>query len=334
MTAKVWDAIIIGGGAAGLSAAQALGRSLRQTLVIDSGTPRNRFAAHMHNVLGHDGMPPGSLYTKGRTEAEGYGVAFREGQVHRVLDEGLFLSLSLTDSDDRFVTRYVVVATGLKDELPQIPGLSEYWGRGVYQCPYCHGWEVRGQRIAVIANQAFGLHQTKLLRQWTDRLTSFTAAIEPLDEDVSFALEARGVVVEEDAVAEVVGDGTTVSAVRTKGGTVHDVDAIFTMGSLIPHDGFLADLSLARVGKVAGSFVSVDPTGRTSHPRVWAVGNVANPLATVPVAAAGGNAAGGAINGALTEDDFVAAVAAAHAAGETARAKAKTVTAAHEAGAE
>ncbi|MFV0434671.1 MAG: FAD-dependent oxidoreductase [Leucobacter sp.] len=330
MTQHIWDAIIVGGGPAGLSAAQALGRSLRSTLVIDAGEPRNRFAAHMHNVLGHDGVPPGDLNAMGRSEAKSYGVEFREGAVLSVRDEGRVLSLEVAqpgergepgarsagDDDpgagERIVARQLIVATGVADELPAIPGLAEHWGRGVYHCPYCHGWEVRGRRIAVVALSPLGMHQVKLLRQWTDRLVAFTAGIGEIDAATALALEARGVVCEPDPVAEIIGDGSGVTAVRTESGVEHAVDAVFTMGSLVPHDGFLAGLQLERAENLAGSFVAVDPVGRTSHSRVWAVGNVANPMASVPMSAAAGNFTGGAVNAALVEEDFELAAAAPH----------------------
>jgi thioredoxin reductase len=165
----VWDAIVIGAGAAGLSAAQALGRSLRRTLVIDAGRPRNRFASHMHNVLGHDGTPPAELVARGREEAEAYGVEFRAASVLAVRDGAEAGAVSGAGSEsagsprtvrleleggETLEARALVVATGLRDVLPPIPGLAEHWGSGVLHCPYCHGWEVRRQRLAVLTTSS------------------------------------------------------------------------------------------------------------------------------------------------------------------------------------
>lgn len=321
MTQQTWEAIVIGGGPAGLSAAQALGRSLRRTLVIDSGSPRNRFAAHMHNILGHDGVPPADLAARGRAEAASYGVEFREGSVRRVRDEGSVLSVELAgvgagldvgaragaggEADgERLLARRIVVATGVADRLPEIPGLAEYWGRGVLHCPYCHGWEVRGKRIAIVTLSPLGMHHVKLLRQWTDRLVAFTSGAGEIDSATERSLANRGIVLETGVVSEIVGDGTNVTAVRTADGAEYAVDAVFTMGSLDPRDGFLDGLGLERAEGPAGSFLAVDPTGCTSDPRIWAVGNVSNPMASVPMAAGAGNFAGGAVNASLVEEDF------------------------------
>ncbi|WP_449282976.1 FAD-dependent oxidoreductase [Leucobacter sp.] len=330
-----WDAIVIGGSAAGLSAAQALGRSLRRTLVIDAGQPRNRFAAHMHNVLGHDGTPPAELTARGREEAAAYGVELREGSVRAVRDgaapdaapaagaaggagsggaaEAMGGSgsprtvLVELEGGETLEARALVVATGLRDALPPIPGLAEHWGSGVLHCPYCHGWEVRGQRLAVLTTSPLGAHQAKLLRQWSDDLVVFSAGLGGLDAETERALEARGVVIEPGPVAEIVGDGSRVTAVRTEEGREFTVDAVFTASEMVPHDGFLAGLGLDRAETPAGSFLAVDGMGRTSHPRVWAAGNVVNPAASVPSVMGAGAFAGAAVNFALVEEDFALA---------------------------
>ena len=311
MNDRIWDTIVIGGGAAGLSAAQALGRSLRRTLVIDAGSPRNRFASHMHNVLGLDGTPPLELLARGRAEAERYGVEFCAASVLAVRDDGGgsrgALQLVL-DGGDTIEARSVVVATGVTDALPAIPGLAEHWGERALHCPYCHGWEVRGQRLAVVAASPLAMHQARLLRQWTDSLTVFTAGLGDLTSEARRDFEARGVHLVADPVTEIVGDGSRITAVRTARGEVA-VDAVFTSGELVPHDGFLAELGLDRSETPMGSFIAVDPTGRTSHPRVWAAGNVVNPAASVPIVMGAGTLAGAAANAALVDDDFALAVA-------------------------
>lgn len=315
MNDRTWDTIVIGGGAAGLSAAQALGRSLRRTLVIDAGSPRNRFASHMHNVLGLDGTPPLELLARGRAEAERYGVEFRAASVLAVRDGGSTGSGSrsalrlVLDGGDELETRSVIVATGVTDALPAIPGLAEQWGERALHCPYCHGWEVRGQRIAVVATSPLAMHQARLLRQWTDRLTVFTAGLGELTPEARREFEARGVHLVADPVTEIVGDGSRITAVRTASGEVA-VDAVFTSGELVPHDGFLTELELDRSETPMGSVIAVDPTGRTSHPRIWAAGNVVSPAASVPIVMGAGTLAGAAANAALVEEDYAIAVAA------------------------
>jgi thioredoxin reductase len=304
--ANVWDAIVVGGGAAGLSAALMLGRARRSVLVIDGGEPRNRFAAHMHGVLGHDGRDPLDLLAKGRAEVAGYGGQVVSGTVAGVVEADDLLVVE-TVAGHRVRSRTLVAATGIRDRLPDIPGLAERWGRSVLHCPYCHGWEVRGRRFGVLATSAFSLHQAQLVRQWSDRVTYFDNGLGLLDADTRARLESRDIAIVLPAAVEVIGDGDAVTGVRTEDGRITAVDAIFTGGVLEPQDGYLGALALPRTDGPVGSFLTVDPAGRTGHPRVWAVGNLVNPQATVPVAISSGAMAGAQINFALVSKEFDAA---------------------------
>lgn len=308
-SSSTWDAIVVGGGAAGLSAALMLGRARRRVLVVDAGSPRNRFADHMHGVLGNEGTPPAELVRKGRQEAAAYGIEFLDGNVDRVSDTDGGLAVALSGRIEQ--TRTLVVATGISDELPAVPGLSDRWGKSVLHCPYCHGWEVRDQRLGVLATSPMALHQARLVRQWSDRIIMFSAAIGELDPADEHRLRARGIELVTAPVIEVLGDGDRVTGVRTADGMVTEVDAIFTAGVPRPHDGFLAGLELARTEQPfdLGSFLTVDPMGKTSHDRIWAIGNVVNPMANVPMAIGAGAFTGGALNGALVEEDFDLALA-------------------------
>ncbi len=305
-----WDVIIVGGGSAGLSAALTLGRSLRRVVVIDAGRPRNRFAAHMHTVLGNEGTDPASLIAKGREEAAGYGVHFIDDTVVGVYtDEG---TVSVTTDSGTLTARALIVATGLTDELPTIPGLADHWGTSVLHCPYCHGWEVRGQRIGVLGSSPMSLHQAQLVRQWTDRLTFFTAGCGELDPELAARLRARNVDLIDTPVAEVLSDGDRLTGVRLEDGRTVELDAMFSAPVSRPHDEFLAGLDLERAENPAGSFLAVDPTGRTSHTRIWAIGNVVNPAANVAISIGAGAMTGGVVNMALVTEDFDAAVGGAH----------------------
>lgn len=298
-----WDVIVAGGGPAGLSAALMLGRARRRVLVIDAGSPRNRFAAHMHGVLGHEGLPPGELLARGRQEAAGYGVEFTEGAIDRVERHSGGLLVTSSDGVER-QARALIVATGLSDDLPSIPGLAERWGDTVLHCPYCHGWEVRDRRLGVLTTSPLGMHHAELLRQWSDSVTVFTAAAGDIDQAVQRRLAARGVRLEPTPVVEVLGVGTAITEIRLEDGRRVPLDAIFTMGSARPHDGFLAPLGLARTENPAGSFLQVDGTGRTSDERIWAVGNVVNPMANVPLSMGAGSFTGGFVNAVLVGWDF------------------------------
>lgn len=304
-----WDAIVIGAGAAGLSAAQMLGRSRRRTLVVDAGAPRNRFAEHMHGVLGQDGTPPSDLLAHGRAELDVYGVVVREASVVTVDEDPARVTVSLDDGT-ALAARALVVATGIADELPDLPGLADRWGRSVLHCPFCHGWEVRDQRLGVLMLSPLQQHQAQLVRQLSDDVTVFAGAVGGLGPEAEQRWRARGVVVESEPVVELLGDAPELAGVRLRDGRTVPVDAIFTMAAPRPHDGFLAGLGLDRVDTPHGSFLAVDAAARTSSRRIWAAGNVVNPMANIPQSMGAGAMAGAAAHGALVEEDFALAVAA------------------------
>lgn len=298
-----WEVIVVGGGAAGLSAALMLGRARRRVLVVDSGEPRNRFATHMHGMLGRDGTDPGELLSRGREEVSAYDVTIRSGAVDDVSDAPDGLRVRLADGTT-VSARALVAASGLTDDLPDVPGLSDQWGTGVLQCPYCHGWEVRRQRLAVLGTSPMSLHQAELIRQWSDQLVFFTALCGPISPEIAARLRSRGVRLVDSPVAEILSDGDRLTGVRTVDGLTTAVDAVFTAPMPRPHDDYLANLALDRADSPVGSFISVDATGKTSHPRVWAVGNIVNPPANVPASMGAGSMAGGMVNMALVTEDF------------------------------
>lgn len=303
MQKNTWDAVVIGGGVAGLSAAQMLGRARRRTLVVDAGEPRNRFAAHMHGVLGHDGVDPQELLARGRDEVRAYGVEFVTGEVAAVDDLGDQLAVRRADGATD-LARTLVVATGIQDDLPDIPGLAPQWGRGVLHCPYCHGWEVAGRRLGVLATSPASIHQIELVRQWSDDVTAFTALAGALDMEVAERCAARGIRVVEVPVAEVVSRDGRLTGVRTADGAEHRLDALFTAPAPRLGDEFLGGLDLARTDGV----LAVDARGATSHPRVFAAGNVVAPYGNVPLSMGTGSMAGAGANAALVTEEAERAV--------------------------
>ena len=166
-----FDVVIVGGGAAGLSAAVALGRARRSVVVIDGGEPRNAPAAHMHGFLTRDGIDPAEFLALGRDEARRYGVRFIDDSATTVTRSATGSFVVETTRRPAVDGRRLLVTTGLVDELPEIGGLRERWGRDVIHCPYCHGWEVRDQRIVVISSGPMGVHQAQLFRQWSPHVT-------------------------------------------------------------------------------------------------------------------------------------------------------------------
>jgi thioredoxin reductase len=301
MDSNTYDVVIIGGGAAGLSAALVLGRARRRVAVVDAGHPRNAPAAHMQGFLSRDGLPPSELLALGRAEVAGYGVEIIDGTVSSVT-AGFAVRLG----DGRHLTaRRLLVTTGVGDELPDIPGVGERWGRDLLHCPYCHGWEVRDRPIGVLGTNPGAVLHALLVRQWSDDVVYFAHSYQP-DELERHQLESRGVTIVQGQVARLVIDDDRLRGVELADGRVVPRSAVFVRPINTPHpDGLLASLGCALDGE---GFATVDRSGRTSVDGVWAAGNVVDPRAQVITAAGAGSAAAIAINADLVHDDVAAAL--------------------------
>ncbi|MBF6332269.1 bifunctional NAD(P)/FAD-dependent oxidoreductase/class I SAM-dependent methyltransferase [Nocardia transvalensis] len=304
------DVAVIGGSAAGLAAALQLSRQRRNIVVVDDGTPRNAPAAHMHGYLGHEGVAPGELMAVGREEVRSYGGEVLSGRVvgvHR-RDDGTF-RLDLT-GEHALVARRVLAATGLSDELPAIDGIAEQWGRGVVHCPFCHGFEVRDQRLVQIVTHPLGLHPTTLYRHLTDRLTVVLHDPAGIDEEVVDDLASSGVVIERSMVRRVVTapDGE-VSGVELDDGRVLEADAVVVGSRFHARADVLAGVGLTTTlhPTGAGNVVAVDPRGETAVPGIYAAGNVTDPSLHVLPSAAQGSQVGAMIAFSLAEEDLRAA---------------------------
>ena len=296
MEKQAYDVVIVGGGAAGLSAALVLGRARRRVVVVDSGAPRNAPASQMHGFLSRDGMPPADLLAAGRAELTDYGVEFLTDEVLRV-DDGFSVELA---GGQVLSARRVLVATGARDELPDIPGARERWGRDFLHCPYCHGWEVRDQPIGVLGTGPGSVDHAHLLRQWSDDVVFFAHA-HPVSASDRAALNARGIAVVEGLVARLSVVDDRLDAVQLASGRAIPRAAVFIRPAIHAHDDDLIDSLGCEVDE--GGFVRVDSTGRTSVPGVWVAGNAGNPRAQVITAAGEGSAAAIAINNDLVEED-------------------------------
>ena len=297
------EVIVIGGGAAGLSAAVALGRSRRSVLVIDAGEPRNAPADGVHNFLSREGTAPGDLLVAGRAEVSHYGGEIRSGRAVRAeqLDGGFAVTL---EDCSRVTARRLVVTTGLVDELPEVEGVRERWGRDVLHCPYCHGWEVRGQQVAVLGTGPGSVHQALLFSQLTDDLTFVTHGFEP-DKDARGMLAAAGVAVVEGPVlaVEVVDDAVT--GLRLTDGQLVPATAVVVSPYMRARSEVLTSLGVETVPHVSGfgEHVVVDEMRQTSVPGVYAAGNVVDLSAQVMGAAAAGTMAGALANADLVMSD-------------------------------
>jgi len=301
------DVLVIGGGPAGLSAGLMLARARRRVTIVDGGQPRNRFAAHMHGVLGHDGKSPATLATEGRREVESYGGEVVHATIASVVRRAKSFAVT-SESGSTYHARRLIVATGLRDDLPEIAGLAEQWGTGVVVCPYCDGYEVRGTRIGVIGTNPLSAHQAQLLRQWSERVTYFPcdAGLPPPDE--ALALDARGIGVEPSAIVRVATAAGRLVGVDLADGRRFELDKVFVAPRPVPLDGLLHTLGAARSDNVFGSFITTDATGKTSIDGVWAVGNVANPMVNVPMAMGAGSFAAATVNADLINEEIADAV--------------------------
>ncbi|MFF7377103.1 NAD(P)/FAD-dependent oxidoreductase [Streptomyces massasporeus] len=330
MTEK-YAVVVVGGGAAGLSAALVLGRARHRTLVVDAGEPRNAPAAHMQGFLTRDGMPPAEFLAVGREEIARYGVELVRDRVVEVTrgedltgvqGEGFTEvqgeDLTWAQSEGFTVVlaggrtvraRRLVAATGLKDELPAVAGVAERFGRDVLHCPFCHGWEVRDQPFGVLASSPASVHQALMVSQWSKdvRLFLHTVAEEELSDEDLRRLAAAGVKVVPGEVAGLVVEDDRLTGVRLADGTEHARSVLFLAPRAVPQTGLLEALGAELHDTPFGAYPVVDATGLTTVPGVWAAGNAIGFAEQVVHAASGGYRAASAIVGDLLMTDLDAA---------------------------
>ncbi|MFJ6296206.1 NAD(P)/FAD-dependent oxidoreductase [Streptomyces griseoviridis] len=303
-----YEVIVVGGGTAGLSAGLVLGRARRRTLVVDAGEPRNAPAAHLHGYLSRDGMAPGEFLAVGREEIARYGVELVRDRAVDAERDGPGFAVTLAGG--RTVRgRALVVATGLKDELPRVPGLAERFGRDVLHCPYCHGWEVRDQPFGVLATGPLGVHQALMVSQWSKDVVFFphqVADAEFTDVDLR-RLAAAGIDVVPGEVAGLEVTDDRLTGVQLADGTVHERSVLFAAPRPVPRGELLAKLGAELRETPFGAYPVIDERGLTTVPGLWAVGNAGGFAEQLINAASRGYRAGAAINGELLFADIDAA---------------------------
>ncbi|WDJ35341.1 NAD(P)/FAD-dependent oxidoreductase [Xanthomonas campestris] len=284
-----YDVIIIGGSYAGLSAGLQLARARRRILVVDSGLRRNRFAATSHGFLSRDGESPAQIAAHGRTQLRAYSdVHWADAEVTQV--DGTAEAFRVTlGNGGAHMARRLIIATGVVDRLPDIPGLAERWGKQIFVCPYCHGYELEQGQIGVLATSAFAVHQAAMLPDWgVTRLFLNDALV--LDATQNAQLQARGVTLVPGAVARIQGDDAHVEVVLRDGQTTQ-LDGLFitTQTHISP---VVTAMGCALADGPLGSHVAVDAMQATSVPGVFACGDIASPAASVTFAVASGAMAG------------------------------------------
>lgn len=311
------DVVVIGGGAAGLNGALMLARSRRSVVVIDSGTPRNAPAGAMHGFIVLDGTPPSEILRRGREQVRQYGGRITLGKVVSAepatppADGDLRFTVTLADG--RSVTaRRVLVATGLRDVLPDVPGLTEHWGHGVVHCPYCHGWEVRDEPIGILNTGPASVHHALLFRQLTEDLIYFAHGTPP-DEDTRARFAARGIRVVDTPVREAVdNEDGTLAGVRLTGGQFAARPVLAVATRMQARTEGLDGLKLPTedLPDNMGRRFASGMAGTTEVPGVWVAGNATDLTAQVGASAAAGALAGAHINALLATADTDAALAA------------------------
>jgi thioredoxin reductase len=257
----------------------------------------------MHGFLSRDGMPPADLVALGRHEVGGYGGEVRDGTVtHVAAGSPTTFSVSLSDGNE-VSARRLLVATGLRDVLPDLPGLVQRWGRDVLHCPYCHGHEVADQPLGVLGGTPESVRYAQIVRQWSDDVV-LTIPLGVLTGEQRTQLGARAIDVIEGTVQQVLVEDDRLHGIRMEDGRVIERTALFVPPRFVPHDDVLVQLGCAMDD---AGWVLHGPFGATSVPGVWVAGNVANPKAQVITAAGEGSAAAIELNADLVDEDVAMA---------------------------
>ena len=282
----MYDAIVVGGSYAGLSAALQLARARRRVAVVDGGRRRNRFADASHGFLGHDGRAPGDIVADGRAQLLAYPTVDwmnREAEAA----SGSRDAFSVSVGGGQFDARRLILATGVVDELPGIPGLAERWGKHVFHCPYCHGYELDRGKVGVIAVSPLSMHQALMLPDWGPTTLLLNGAFEPSAEDVA-ALDRRGVAIERQPIARISGEAD----VELGDGRVIAFCGLFTASRLSPSSPLAGQLGCAFEDGPMGPFIQTDAFKETTVSGVYACGDAARASGSVTFASGDGAMAG------------------------------------------
>jgi thioredoxin reductase len=305
-----WDCIVIGGGAAGLSAALVLGRARRRTLVIDAGEQSNRAAHGIGGLLGQDGRPPDEFYAAGRDELAAYpAVELRPGEVVGAERNGDGIVLELADGE-RERARRVLLATGMDYRRPELAGIEERWGGSVFHCPFCHGWEVRERALGVLDRGETGVQRALLLRAWSDDVTLYSDGPAELDTDEAELLRGAGVDVDERPVAGLRGPGEELSAIVFADGSERDCGGLLVPVTLHQRTPLAEQLGATLVSKspLVADAVEVDEGFHSSVAGLFAAGDASGQMQSVANAiAAGSRAAAMIVHGLMA--DYAASAA-------------------------
>lgn len=298
---EIHDVIIIGGSYAGLSAAMSLGRSSRKVLVIDSGKPCNQQTPHSHNFLTRDGETPADLAAIAKAQIMAYTtVEMIKGFAESAVETNFGFEVSTSDQQ-LFKTKKIILATGVKDIFPNIAGFAECWGISVLHCPYCHGYEVRNKKLAVIANGEIGFEFSKLIYNLSKDLTIFTNGKIEIDETCLSKLQSKNINIVDKEIDELQHENGLVKSIIFKDGSTQQVDAIFARVGMEQNIKLLSDLQIKQTEQ---GYIEVDLMKHTNVKGIFAAGDCTTMFRSVAEAVAAGNIAGAIVNKELVGEEF------------------------------
>lgn len=300
-----WECVVVGGGAAGLSAALVLARARRRTLLIDAGEPSNGVAPAIGGLLGHDRRPPHELYAQGRRELAAYPTfTFREGCVVRGAPTAGGSVLDLDDGS-QVTAKRVLLATGMQYCPPSLPGMDKFWGTTVFQCPFCHAWELRDQRLATLAAGAEGVNTALMLRGWSDDVVLLTDGPSDLSSGDRSLLDNAKVTIDERRIAELLGQDGQLTAIAFSDGTRLERDGLLVEAPLRQRSELASQLGAqCAAGELASDAIDVDEMHRTTVHSVFAAGDTCTEEPSVASAIAAGSQAAKIIVQSLFADEF------------------------------
>lgn len=296
-----FDVIIIGGSYTGLSAAMALGRALRNVLIIDSGLPCNRQTPHSHNFLTQDGEKPNLLAEKAKKQVLNYNtVKFHNDlAINGTKTEDGFVITTQTGKE--FIAQKLIFATGIRDIMPNIKGFSECWGISVIHCPYCHGYEVRNEKTGILANGNFAFHYAQLIHNWTKNLTVFTNGKTSLTQEQIDKISKHNIPIIEKEIAYLEHQDGNIQQIVFTDNTTFELKAIYSRPAFEQH---------CKIPKMLGcelteqGLLKVDMFQKTSVPNIFACGDNSSPMRSVANAVATGTFAGAMVNNIIIEEEF------------------------------
>lgn len=288
-----FEAVIVGGSYAGLAAGMALGRAMRHVLIIDGGKPCNAQTPHSHNFLTHDGHTPAHIAALGQEQVLAYPtIQWLTDEVSNVTGTNLDFQIE-TASGKKVSAKKVLFATGIKDQLPEIEGISECWGISAIHCPYCHGYEYRNMPTGLLINGEMAFEKARLIHHWTKQLTLFTNGESTISNTHADQLSARGIAVVETPIQRIVHTGGLLSHVTLSDGTAVPLKALYVSAPFVQHCPIPEKLGCERL---PSGHLNVDAFQKTNVPGIFAAGDNAAMFRSVAAAVAAGTGAGAFIN--------------------------------------